>query len=680
MAKIHYTLKKKLVEQAMAEINFDVDYRRAKTSGEWKKNEELLKAYNIADDETKSKIPLFQAIAFEEVLLSKIDNSLTFKMSPGGLEDKTRAEKLNALRERDAKVDRWDSKDRAGKRHMIRYGRSINLYTAVGYKGADYQPNMTQIRPRNFHIDPDAGGLDIEKAMHLGWWGVKKTKAQLLKGIEDGIYDKKDTMDLINAGSNYTDSNLDEMAERTAGNNPEEISKNKKMANQNVFVFYQHFTHDENDDRYILLLTAGGACIRCEKWIECDPSNLYPVWTYASSPDDAEFWSIAPLSRVRRIFKGMEKSVNQAVDNSDLVNKPKLAVNIDFIRNLAQAKYGTGGFLEITGNIDADKAVKAIQTPVIDTPLRVFDKLQSIVDRESGVTAQAAGVSDENGVLGIYDGNQENLGDRLGLLNKEYSEGYYRFATLWKNGVRNNLTSEVAIKMLGINGMGIEKVTWNDLKPTQYDYDILIESTAAETQISEAKTKQKLSVLTAAHEDQLYNQKVVREKELDLTGFNEDDKRALLDVKDGSEGMLVHAYEDLEQLILGKEVKIRRNASIPYIQMLTDLWEEKDDLIEKMYGKNKQKAKAVHDAILKFITDTQENVDRNEAMKIAEEQAKAGTMDMTLPGEGGQPAEGGMPPEGGMPQPPQGGGGKMNVEKMQDPATLGMRPEIPLTA
>lgn len=660
MAKSHYTLKKRLVEQSLQEIEFDRNYRRDKRHAEWKRNEQLMKAYNVADEETRNRIPLFQAISFEETLLSKIDNSLVFKMSPGGPEDKRKSEKFNALRERDSKVDRWDSKDRMGKRHGIRYGRAIYLYTAKGTDG--YKPNLSGIRPRHFHIDPDVKMTDanaIEGALHLGWWGVKKTKWELMQGIKDGRYDKKATEELIASGSNYYDSTLDDMEERTAGNNAGDVSKNKKMANENVWLFFQHFTHDyETGDRYILLLTPKGQCIRCEKWTDSDPSGLYPIWTWATSPDDAEFWSISPLERVRRMFKGMEKSINQMMDNSDQVNKPKLAVNVDFIRNLAQAKYGTGGFLEITGNVDADKAVKAVLTPAIDTPLRVFDKLQAIVDRESGVTAQAAGVADEDGVLGIYDGNQANLGDRLGLLNKEYSEGYYRFACLWKNGVRHNLTSKVAVRMLGINGIGIEEIIWSDIKPTQYDYDILIESTAAETQVSEAKMKQKMEVLGTAKGDQYYNQRVVREKQLEMTGFTEDDKRALLDVKDGSEGVMTQVYEDFEKLITLKEVEPPRTTTLQFAQAMNDLWREKDEMIDKMYKGNKMKAEKVHKAIETYIAQAFEIAQKTEAMKLLEQQAQEGRMDTTVPGEGD-------------PNAPKGNGGNIKTDSLIDPMNIG---------
>ena len=656
--KTHYKLKEKLVQQAMAEIAFDVDYRRKRDS-EWKKNEQLMKAYAIADDETKSKVPLFQAISFEETLLSKIDNSLVFKFTKGGLEDKRKAEKFNALRERDAKVGRWDKKDRMGKRHGIRYGRAIFLYASAGSLDG-YDPELSNIRPRNFHIDPDCGN-DKEKARHLGWWGVSKTKKQLLDGIKSGRYDKKATEALINTGSNYSDQSQEDQSERQASANPDDVAKSKKMANENVWLFYQHFTIDyDTDERYILLLTKSGECIRCEPWKDSDVTEMYPIWSYATSPDDSEWWSISPLERVRRMFKAMEKSINQMLDNADRVNKPKLAINVDFIKNLAQAKYGTGGFLEITGNTDVDKAVKAILTPSIETPLKVFDKLQMIVDRESGVTAQAAGVSDEDGVLGIYDGNKENLGDRLGLLNKEYSEGYYDFAVLYKNYVKQNLTSKVAIEILGPNGIGIEEITWADLKPTKHDYDILIESSAAEQQMNKAQTDNKLEVLTGAKEDPLYNQTVVREKTLELTGFNDDDKRALLDTKDGSEGMLVRAYEDFEKLVLGKEVIVPRNANLHYAMSLNDLWQDRDDMIQRMYKSNPQKATDAHQRIQDFLDLVEQKVMKNEAENTMLDQAN---MEMEMAKNGGG----------------VGGGKPLDPTKMVDPEAIGNPTDIPLT-
>jgi hypothetical protein len=281
-----------------------------------------------------------------------------------------------------------------------------------------------------------------------------------------------------------------------------------------------------------------------------------------------------------------------------------------------------------------------------------------IVDRESGVTAQAAGVSDEDGVLGIYDGNQENLGDRLGLLNKEYSEGYYDFAVLYKNYVKQNLTSKVAIEILGPNGIGIEEITWADIKPSKHDYDILIESSAAEQQVNKAQTDNKLEVLTGAKDDPLYNQTVVREKTLELTGFNDDDKRALLDTKDGSEGMLVRAYEDFEKLVLGKEVMVPRNANLHYAMSLNDLWQDRDDMIQRMYKATPQKAADTHTRIQEFLDLVEQQVMKNEAENTILEQANM-EADMAKNGAGV-------------------GGKPIDPTKMVDPEAIGNPTDQPL--
>lgn len=619
MAKTHYKIKQKLVEQALKEIAFAKRYRN-KRANEWKKNDEMMRGYQEADESTRTKVPLYQAIAFEETLLSKIDNSLVFNFMPGGLEDKNKATKFNALRDRDSKVDRWDKKDRQGKRHGIRYGRAIFSYFASS-EGGDYKPNLKNINPRHFLIDPDAGGMDKENAMYLGWYGVKKTKAQLELGVTKGIYDKKSVEDLLAAGSNYTNEIQEDLETKTARVNPDTSETTQKRTREDLFMFYQWFTTDENGERYIMLMTPAGACVRCQKWVEVEPTNLYPIWTWATTPDDLEFWSISPLERVRRMMKAQEKSINQMMDNSDQVNKPKMAVNIDFVRNLSQVKYGTKGFIEVTGQTDVDKVVKAMTTPPITAPLSVYDKLQQLTDRFSGVTADAAGVGDTDGVLGIQDNNLQNLGDRIGLLNKEYSDGYYDFAMLYKSGVRTHLTGKVAIRILGPNGLGIEEVSWADLKPTEYDYDIIIESSSAQSQANKIQMKNQLTVLGTAKGDPMYNQRLVREKELELTGFSDDDKRALLDVKDGSEGMIVKAYEDFEMFLNGKEkdVVVPRTANVTYMQVFKDLWEERDTMIDKMF---KKKAPLIHQNIEAFLTEVQAQVERNIAMDAALEEAK----------------------------------------------------------
>ena len=73
-----------------------------------------------------------------------------------------------------------------------------------------------------------------------------------------------------------------------------------------------------------------------------------------------------------------EKSINQSLDNSEQINRPQTAVNVDYVRNLAQVRYRKDGYIEIEGNIDVNKVLQTRQTPPIEGPFKVYDKLSYV--------------------------------------------------------------------------------------------------------------------------------------------------------------------------------------------------------------------------------------------------------------------------------------------------------------
>src|SRR5262249_24111349 len=137
---------------------------------------------------------------------------------------------------------------------------------------------------------------------------------------------------------------------------------------------------------------------------------------------------------------------------SEQINKPQKVVNVNAIEDLAQLKYRRDGNIHVKGDVDVNKAVQFIRPSPIDTPLKVFDLLEPIQQRASGVTAATEGVEKNDGTLGIYQGNQAKSADRFGLLNKSYSFGYKRFARLYEIGVRDHLTKKMAVDLIGPNG------------------------------------------------------------------------------------------------------------------------------------------------------------------------------------------------------------------------------------
>jgi hypothetical protein len=629
MALAHYKKRDELAKQALKEIDFSYRYKKARMTS-WNKNEDMMNpdksspsvispyggSTNQAD--TRAQVPLYKMHGYVHTILSKIDSPLTFKYIKGETADLKKSKLMNSIKDKDAKIGRWNFKDLMGKRDAAIYGRAIYLYMTRNDKG-QYKSLLNLIDPKDFLIDPDVGGLcteeedgsGVEKAAYLGWWNTKLTRAQITKGIKDGIYYKKVAEELIAGGTNtkaVTNQDNDKDNRKPSG------APRERYKNENQFIFYTWITTDENDDRYYLVLTPSGDCIRCEPWKDIRRSGKYPIWTWAAFPDPREFWTPSYCDFARGIFQAQEKSINQSLDNSEQINRPQTAVNVDYIRNLAQVRYRKDGYIEIEGNVDVNRVLQTRQTPPIEGPFKVYDKLESIVESESGVTADVKGTSDED-TLGIYEGNLMQAGDRFGLLNKSYAEGYYRFAVLHKEGVMQDLKKKMAVQILGPMGLEIEMVSARDLKPYQNDYDILVESSLAEAQSNLADSKNKLTFLGSYKGDQTINQKVLFETQATIAGVDDDTIKRLLDTSDYNAIEVVAQADEAFQIILGGETPpLYKDANTAFLQRLHDLSDKYDHELSSEQ----------HAAVFSYIDNITPIVERNAARSVVAESAKAG--------------------------------------------------------
>jgi hypothetical protein len=642
MSLAHYKTRDALAKQALKEIDYSYRYKKSRMSS-WNMNEAMMSPDKVGSEgklpyggyENKganmAQVPLFKMHGFVHTILSKIDNPLTFKYVKGSSADLTKAKLMNAIKEKDANLGRWNFKDLMGKRDAAIYGRAIYLYLTRNDKGA-YKSLLNLIDPKDFLIDPDVGGLcteeedgsGVEKALYLGWWNTKLTRAQLLQGVKDGIYYKPVVQGILDGGTNNitkTEQDVDRDNRKPSG------APRERFRNENQFIFYTWITTDENDDRYYLVLTPSGDCIRCEPWTDIRKSGKYPIWTWAAFPDPREFWTPSYCDYARYIFMAQEKSINQSLDNSEQINRPQTVINVDYVRNLSQVRYKRDGYIEIEGATDVNKVIQTRQTPPIQAPFMVYDKLEEIVEVESGVTADMKGTSNEN-TLGVYEGNLQQAGDRFGLLNKSYAEGYYRFAVLHKEGVMQDLKKKMAVRVLGPMGLQIEMVSARDLKPFQDDYDIMVESSMAEAQSNLADSKNKLTFLGAYKGDQNVNQRLLFETQAEIAGFDTDTVRRLLNTRDdGTEDIISEAEEAFEIIVGGGQAPIYKDANTAFMQWLNDLSEKYDTVIDHNE----------HMAIYAYIEKMWPIVEKNAAQSGSNQLANEGLISASMGDVAGAP-------------------------------------------
>lgn len=628
-----------LKAQVQNEIVFDRKYKQGKVKN-WQKNEEMYYAKKIASTESRANVDLARMQEFVHTLLSKIDNPLVFKFQKRKEAQLRRVQTLNALRNIDSQKDNWDIKDIVGKKQGIIYGRSIYAYYADSANG--YQAHLDNVDVYDFLIDPAGGGIDIEKAMNMGRYGVVKSRKDLetLLLENDNSLVKSDIKNLLTGVANSTEKTQEETNKTTRMYGQNTLG-DKQIENPDKFKFWEWFTTYKGTRYYLLIQDTGGFCIKIAKLTDLFsptkefPEGAWPFWSWAAFPDLTEFWTPSYCDYAREIFQAQNVSINQMLDNGEQRNKPQKAVNVMAIDNLNEVKYRKDGIIKVKGDFDVNKAIQVLQTQEITTPANVYNILEAIQEKASGVTSGAKGVADEEGKVGIYEGNQQATADRFGLLNKSYAFGYKRFAKLYEIGVRDNLTKKIAVDILGPDGIETKNIGRSDIFKKNDEFGVLVEASNAEEMAGMIKKTEKLVFLRGQTTNQNINQKKRFELEAKAAGLNEDEIKELLDVSEfGNQELLSEAERDIEAILEGEKVKPNMNANNAYRQKFVDYMKDhQEDMSDEQFG-----------AMVTYVRGLEQVVMKNTTRMLNQDLIKA----MSQPAVGSGTVQGGkiiQPPE-----------------------------------
>lgn len=594
--KIPFETRQAIITQALQEIEFARTYKQGRTR-QWRGNEDMYygnKRYldPAANGQmftaqqlalaSRANVDLGQMPAFVHTILSKIDSPLTFRFVKRKESQLKRVKQLNSLVIADQSKNDWDIKDIAGKKQGVIYGRAIYSYFADSQDG--YEAHLDNVDVYDFLIDPSAGGIDVERAMYLGDYGVVKSRKEIERGVKDKIYLKEESANLLQGSGNSTEENQEEQNKRNRTRDTGVWTTEKEIGNKDKFKFWRWGTTYDGERYYLLLSEKGATAIELCRLEDKFESELWWYWTWAAFPDLTEFWTPSFCDYVREVFMAQAVSINQMLDNAEQINKPQKVVNVGAIENLAELKYRRDGYIKVKKDFDVDKAVQTIKVASIDTPLKVFDKLDAIQEKASGVTAGSYGSSANNSAdkVAIYEGNQENSADRFGFLNRSYSFGYKRFAKLYGLGVKEHLVKRIAIDILGPNGVEIEMVSRRDIFRKDEEFNVLVEASSAETALSEKEKAAKLNFLTtqasvpvAPGATPVQNAKKAYEIMAGIAGFDADTIRELQDTSDcGDAGVMSEAERDIERVLDGEKFKANQIANTAYKQRFVDYMQD----------------------------------------------------------------------------------------------------------
>lgn len=593
-----------ITAQALREILWARRYKQGKIKN-WQSNEQMYYAMKIPMADARANVELGRMQEFVHTLLSKIRRPLVFKYTKRKNSQLKRVKLLNAVKDADRKNNDWDMKDLVGKKQMVVYGRMMYSYFADSVDGI-YKPHLDNVDTYDFLIDPAAGGIDVEKANYLGDYGVVFYRDELEAGMKRGDFIKDSTQSILTGVGNNTEVTQEETNKLTRMYGQHTIGK-KELQSDDKFKFWRWGTTYKGVRYYMLLQERAGRAIRIDPLTDLvSATDLFPkapwwYWTAAAFPDLTEFWTPSYCDYVREIFMAQNVSIDQMLDNAEAINKPMRKVNVNMIENLAELKYRKDGIIKVKGDFDVNQAYQTITVPSIDTPLKVFEALEGIQEKASGVTANSKGAADPEGKVAIYEGNKAEVADRFGLLDISYSFGYDRFARLHELGVRDNLSKKIAVDLIGPDGIEQVMVSRRDLFKNGDKLDVTVESSSDEMMETAAEKNVKFTFIQKWVDAQnvaknanpnaplIINPSKAFEMQGRIVGLKTEQIKELLDVKDfAGEDVLSEADRDIESILAGEDIKPNAVANSAYVRRFVDyLQDHEEDINDKTFERFK---------------------------------------------------------------------------------------------
>jgi hypothetical protein len=240
----------------------------------------------------------------------------------------------------------------------------------------------------------------------------------------------------------------------------------------------------------------------------------------------------------------------------------------------------------------------------------------------------SSGVSDPNikeadAKVGVYYGQLQQEADRIGIINKEYSESYahkgYRF--FW--GLKEHLTQPKQIEMLGKSGIKLQQLESFELADVDDVDDVIVHGGSLEAEQDAVALEQKRKVMgeiVGAFPQKISPDWYVKES-LRSAGYEDDEITLALDVESSiNKELMEEADQAIQDVLLGKPLELNQDADQMFMQRILDYIREnlnyvKIDKKGNEIGIDKKK-KQQSDDLLAYVTAHQRIVLENMARKI----------------------------------------------------------------
>ena len=531
-------------------------------------------------------LPIPVMSGYVQTLLAKIDDPVRVSFEPIKTADYLGAKRVSSLWEVDKKKANYDQIDRWVKKNAIFSG--IGAYKVWSDNIDEYQHHLEPINFEDLLFQPRGGG-DLNLHSYKGQYNLKKSKSDLEKGAEDGVYDKGQINELVSKVpdqdgrivNNDSFEDFDEERQVIRGLDPMPAGAEGDL----IYNFCEGVTRYKGKDYYAVIESSTGTWIRLDELKKVFKSEKSPFVAWLIDEDAKDFVCKSLADDIRPLHEMIRIAINDMYNNVAKRNYGQRAFDPTMFKNAVLLKFRRDGLIPVdtqNGNKQIASGIHEFVTPnTTKETLEIVNYLDNFFGTKTGITPDTQGNSEEDKV-GIYYGNLQQAADRLGLINKSYKKAHEQLAERYICGIRDTMTNKISVRIIGKSD--VEYITKNDANP---DYDIIIESSSNAERLKEIGEKRKSETLSAIVSNpallaELNPRKTVEEL---LTGgeYDEQDIKEFMD-KDfyGNKETLSKADSAVQMIKENKDPEVYKQANQIFCQRFAEGIEDGDLKEEQM--------------------------------------------------------------------------------------------------
>lgn len=572
-------LYQKLTDIASRQLSASSNFKRPRIE-QWRKFDDLYNGVVKKKLRQMFQVPLPIYSGFLDTLAASYDEPVELEFFKKHPADHFKAKKVDAMwnmeKNNVSKHARWDLKSRLDKKLNIRYGRSI--LKSFAESDPKYRNVLEVTDPYYFHNQPLGGGIN-ENHLFNGEENVFKSESEIQKGVEDGLYNKgqwkllkeransKEYMDEL--GQDYTEK----MARFSAlGLDPE---KDNYVGEARYNLVEWALTY-KGKRWYILFDAWTRTWLRVCPLAEVASQNIYPWTSWASHEDNKVFWTIGYGDIFYPIADSAITLFNQELTNREKRNFNSRGYDKDMIVDVAKfdaAQYRADSIVEIDtkgGSRDISKATVNFSTPELQGTIQLIDWVHQAVGKDTGVTDIAQGASiDAAKKVNVAFLEQASVAKRIGYKSQSYTECWGEIGVRYVQGLKDHMTKDEYIEILGEEGIEPDVLTREDLY-TKNDLGVRVVSSTSRKAEANSKKEGRIKAMTLLKDSQNVNSEMRDAAILrDIGGFSESDITQFFDTKNyASRDSMAKAHIVIQELLIDAKPDLNYSADVVFLNTI----------------------------------------------------------------------------------------------------------------